>query len=54
MQLVLPFDDADMALDTALDRVRERFGKKAVTRAVLLGLSSRRWSVEFEELDPDP
>ncbi len=54
MQLVLPFDDADMALDTALDRMRERFGKKAVTRAVLLGLSSRRWSVEFEELDPEP
>ena len=54
MQLVMPFDEADMALDAALDRVRDRFGKKAVTRAVLLGLSSRRWSVEFEELDPDP
>ena len=51
MQLVMPFDEADMALDAALDRVRERFGKRAVTRAVLLGLSSRRWSVEFEELD---
>ena len=54
MQLVMPFDEADMALDAALDRVRERFGKRAVTRAVLLGLSSRRWSVEFEELDADP
>jgi DNA polymerase IV len=54
IQLVMPFDEADMALDAALDRVRERFGKRAVTRAVLLGLSSRRWSVEFEELDADP
>ncbi len=31
-QLVLPFDDADMALDAALDRVRERFGSRSVTR----------------------
>jgi DNA polymerase-4 len=54
MQLVMPFDPEDMALDAALDRVRDRFGKKAVTRAVLLGLSSRRWSVGFEELDGDP
>ena len=54
LQLVMPFADDDMALDAALDRVRNRFGKKAVTRAVLLGLSSRRWAVEFEELEPDP
>ena len=53
-QLVLPFDDADMALDTALDEVRERFGRKAVTRAVVLGIRSRRWSIDFEELADDP
>ncbi len=38
LQLPLPFDrhiDAD--LDGALDNVRERFGSKAITRAVLLG-----------------
>ena len=50
-QLVLPFDDADMALDTALDRVRERFGSRSVTRAVVLGVRSRRWSVDVEDLD---
>ena len=50
-QLVLPFDDADMALDTALDRVRERFGSKSVTRAVVLGIRSRRWSVDVEDLE---
>ena len=54
LQLVLPFDDANMALDAALDSVRERFGKKSVTRAVLLDLTSRRWSIEFEELERDP
>jgi DNA polymerase IV len=38
VQLVLPFErDAEGALDTALDQVRERFGTSAVTRAVLLG-----------------
>ena len=52
-QLVLPFADADMALDAALDRVRDRFGSKAVTRAVVLGVRSRRWSIDFEELDGD-
>jgi len=38
IQLALPFDctDAD-AIDSALDRVKERFGSNAVTRAVLLG-----------------
>jgi DNA polymerase-4 len=35
-QLTLPFDAySDGALDTALDRVRARFGTSAVTRAVL-------------------
>jgi DNA polymerase IV len=38
LQLPLPFDQAtDGALDAALDEVRERFGSRAVTRAVLLG-----------------
>jgi DNA polymerase-4 len=50
-QLILPFDDADMALDTALDRVRERFGSRSVTRAVVLGVRSRRWTIDVEDLD---
>ena len=50
-QLVLPFDDADMALDAALDRVREKFGSRSVTRAVVLGVRSRRWSVDVEDFD---
>ena len=50
-QLILPFDDTDMALDTALDRVRERFGSRSVTRAVVLGVRSRRWSIDVEDLD---
>jgi DNA polymerase-4 len=54
MQLVLPFDHADMALDTALDEVRERFGRRSVMRAVVLGIRSRRWSIDFEELADDP
>ena len=38
VQLPLPFDGIDAAaLDLALDDVRERFGTKAVSRAVLLG-----------------
>jgi len=38
VQLALPFDRPNRdALDAALDRVRERFGPAAVTRAVLLG-----------------
>jgi DNA polymerase-4 len=38
VQLSLPFEHADAeALDAALDRVRERFGTRAVGRAVLLG-----------------
>jgi DNA polymerase-4 len=38
VQLTLPFRrSSGGALDAALDDVRERFGSKAVTRAVLLG-----------------
>ena len=37
IQLPLPFDRDDAALDNALDKVRERFGSAAITRAVLLG-----------------
>jgi DNA polymerase-4 len=38
VQLALPFDrDGGWALDLALDGVRDRFGRAAVTRAVLLG-----------------
>jgi DNA polymerase-4 len=40
VQLVLPFDrHGGMALDVALDEIRRRYGKDAVTRAVLLGRS---------------
>ena len=38
IQLVLPFDlRRAMALDAALDSVRERYGTDAITRAVLVG-----------------
>ncbi|HEX6331313.1 MAG TPA: DNA polymerase IV [Actinomycetota bacterium] len=37
IQLALPFDRPLSAIDTTCDRVRERFGTTAVTRAVLLG-----------------
>ncbi|GAB3426232.1 DNA polymerase IV [Flindersiella endophytica] len=38
IQLTLPFDRRqNPALDAALDNVRDRFGSKAITRAVLLG-----------------
>jgi DNA polymerase-4 len=41
VQLLLPLDRQSLgALDVALDEVRERFGPKAVTRAVLLGRDS--------------
>jgi DNA polymerase IV len=41
VQLLLPLDRRSVdALDAALDEVRERFGSKAVTRAVLLGRDS--------------
>jgi DNA polymerase-4 len=37
-QLVLPFEGhGGLALDLAIDEIRERFGLKAITRAVLLG-----------------
>ncbi len=36
VQLALPFDRA-MAVDGAVDGVRDRFGSSAITRAVLLG-----------------
>ena len=38
VQLALPFDARRaVALDTAIDRVRDQFGSAAITRAVLLG-----------------
>jgi DNA polymerase-4 len=38
VQLALPFDrHSGLALDAAIDEVRERFGSAAVTRAVMLG-----------------
>jgi DNA polymerase IV len=37
VQLALPFDRPSGALDAVVDAVRERFGTKAVSRAVLLG-----------------
>jgi DNA polymerase-4 len=41
IQLALPFGRrSSIALDTALDAVRERYGTDAVTRAVLLGRNS--------------
>lgn len=36
VQLALPFDRG-MAVDGAVDGVRDRFGSSAITRAVLLG-----------------
>ncbi len=42
LQLALPFDrGSSHALDAALDEVRDRFGRAAVTRAVLLGREPR-------------
>jgi DNA polymerase-4 len=42
VQLGLPFDSqSGIALDAALDEVRERFGSAAVTRAVMLGRELR-------------
>jgi DNA polymerase-4 len=44
VQLALPFDRrANRALDAALDQVRQRFGSKAITRAVLLGRQLEPW-----------
>lgn len=36
-QLVLPFDGQTPAVDEAIDQVRRRYGKSALTRAVLVG-----------------
>lgn len=42
VQLTLPLDRrSDLALDAALDEIRNRFGSTAVTRAVLLGRRQR-------------
>ena len=41
MQLAFPVDRVrTLALDAAVDEVRERFGSKAITRGVLLGRDS--------------
>ncbi|MGH2659494.1 MAG: DNA polymerase IV [Actinomycetota bacterium] len=37
IQLALPFDRPAYAIDATLDKVRDRFGSTAITRAVLLG-----------------
>jgi DNA polymerase-4 len=38
IQLALPFEaDRALALDVAIDGVRDRFGTESITRAVLLG-----------------
>jgi DNA polymerase IV len=37
IQLTLPFDGYSSALDAVLDEIHDRFGSKAITRAVLLG-----------------
>ena len=50
-QLVLSFDDADIALDAAVDRVRERLRSKSVTRAVVLGVRSRRRSIDVGDFE---
>jgi len=42
LQLALPLESrSGIALDAALDEVRDRFGSAAVTRAVLLGRHER-------------
>jgi DNA polymerase-4 len=42
IQLVLPFDRA-RDLDGVVDRVRDRFGSKSITRGVLVGRDSGVW-----------
>ncbi|MEV4312904.1 DNA polymerase IV [Actinocrispum sp. NPDC049592] len=37
VQLMLPFDETPNALDTVLDSLHDKFGSRAITRAVLLG-----------------
>jgi DNA polymerase-4 len=44
LQLALPFDPHSDMLDATLDEVCQRFGPKAITRAVLLG-RRQGWSV---------
>ena len=45
MQLRLPFDGgAGVAIDHALDAVRDRFGGESIGRAALLG-RARGWSM---------
>ncbi|ORX04534.1 DNA polymerase IV [Mycobacterium triplex] len=39
-QLMLPFDSESHAVDAAVDQVRRRFGKSALTRGVLIGRDS--------------
>jgi DNA polymerase-4 len=36
-QLMLPFGGESPAIDEAVDRIRRRYGKSALTRAVLVG-----------------
>jgi DNA polymerase-4 len=36
-QLMLPFSGESLAVDAAVDQVRRRYGKSALTRAVLVG-----------------
>ena len=42
VQLVLPFNRAP-AIDAVVDRVRDRFGTKAITRGVLIGQDPGVW-----------
>ncbi len=39
-QLMLPFGGESAAVDTAMDQVRRRYGKSALTRGVLVGRDS--------------
>ncbi|MEE6136269.1 DNA polymerase IV [Mycobacterium sp. 050128] len=39
-QLMLPFQEDSLAVDAAVDQVRDRFGKSALTRGVLIGRDS--------------
>jgi DNA polymerase IV len=48
-QLMLPFHDETLAVDAAVDQVRQRFGKSALTRGVLVG---REMGIEMPHL-PD-
>jgi DNA polymerase-4 len=42
VQLVLPFDRT-RELDATLDRIRDRFGSTAITRAILIGRDPGAW-----------